>query len=106
MGTRNIDELAGIQFSGPLGEAFFAYAQQLYVLGQRWSFELDMASAEVQASLEAMYGNPLLFGLNAKWKARRVAKRLKRAQEMAHGIAEEGRKFYQAYEKHILNQAR
>jgi len=99
---RSIDELAQIEFAGSLTEVFNAYSRELYALARRWQFELDMAASDSRAAMEALHGHPLLFGLDAKLKARRVSKRLKRAQSLAHGLAEEARQFDRAYRKHFL----
>ncbi|HEU5024635.1 MAG TPA: hypothetical protein VFV01_06895 [Spirillospora sp.] len=99
---RNIDELAMVQFKGSLTTAFHLYSEELFVLARRWQFELDMAAVDAQAAMESLHGHPLLFGLDAKLKARRVAKRLRRAQNLAHGLAEEARQFERSYRHHFL----
>ena len=101
MRDRNIDELAQVEFTGSLSIAFHAYSQQLYALARRWQFELDMAASDSRAAMESLQGHPLLFGLDAKVKARRVSKRLRRAQSLAHGLAEEAVKFNQSYRRHF-----
>lgn len=99
---RRIDELAQVEFVGSLSEAFHAYSRELYALARRWQFELDMAASDSRAAMESLQGHPLLFGLDAKIKARRISNRLKRAQALAHGLAEEARQFDRAYRKHFL----
>lgn len=99
---RRIDELTQVEFVGSLSEAFEAYSRELYALARRWQFELDMAASDSRAAMESLQGHPLLFGLDAKIKARRVSNRLTRAQALAHGLAEEARKFDRAYRRHFL----
>jgi hypothetical protein len=99
---RNIDELATVRFTGSLSAAFQAYSAELYALARCWQFELDMASSDARAAMEQLHGHPLLFGLDARVKARRVARRLKRAQSLAHGLAEEAVRFNQSYRRHFL----
>ena len=103
---RRIDELARIEFKGSLAQATYAYGQQMFVIGHRLRMELDMSASDAEAAMSRLHGNPLLFGLDARIKARRVAKRLKRAQDLADGIASEGEKFHAAYLKHFIDQAR
>lgn len=106
MRDRQISELARIEFTGSLGAAFNDYSAELYALARRWQFELDMAAADVQAGLEALHGHPLLLGLDVRLKARRVAKALRRAQNLAHGLANEAQFLHRAYVQHFVNQAR
>src|SRR6266568_4700039 len=107
MRDRKINELAAIDFSsGPLGEAFRAYGEEAYALGRRWARELDMAATDSKAAMETLKGHPLLFGLDCWAKARRVAYRLRRAQNLADGLAQESRKFHRAYERHFLAAAK
>jgi hypothetical protein len=101
MADRKISELAKIEFKGKLGEQFKAYSDQGERLGRRFSFELEIAASDSRAAMETLRGHPLLFGLDARIKARRVAKRLNRAQELAHGMGSEIGKFSRAYDKHF-----
>lgn len=101
-----IRELAEIPFQGSLQTQFEAYASALYAISRAWSHELAMAAADAEAAMTELHGNPLLFGLDAKIKARRVAKRIKRAQALADGLTEESRKFYRAYMRHFVEAAR
>jgi hypothetical protein len=106
MADRKISELAEVEFTGSLGAAFFAYSKAANELGRRLRFELEMAASDSQAAMGTLHGNPLLFGLDVKLRARRVAKRLKRAQELAYGLSEESRKFYDSYRRHFLSNAK
>ena len=100
---RNITELSGIEFRGSLDAAFEKYGEELEALGQRWAFELELAAADSRAAMESLRGNFWLLGVDVKLKARRVSKRLKRMQEMAHGMGCQGPKFHRAYQRHFLN---
>ncbi|GLZ15852.1 hypothetical protein Acsp04_60870 [Actinomadura sp. NBRC 104425] len=102
MSDRVIDELAGVEFGGSLAIAFELYARELFTIARAWQHELDMASSDAEAAMSELHGHPLLFGLDAKVKARRVARRLKRAQALAHGLAEEAQRFNRAYRRHFL----
>lgn len=100
-----IRELAEIPFTGSLQYAFGEYSAALYAISRAWSHELAMAAADAEAAMTELHGNPLLFGLDAKIKARRVAKRIKRAQELADGLTEEAKKFHRAYMRHFVEAA-
>jgi hypothetical protein len=102
--AKRIRELATIEFKGRLGEAFTAYSREGERLGRKFSFELEIAASDSRAAMESLRGHPLLFGLDAKVKARRVAKRLNRAQELAAGMASEIEKFSRSYNKHFREQ--
>lgn len=106
---RRIDEMAGIPFEGSLDEKFHALGEVMFALGHLLRMELDMASAESEAAMVSLKGHPLLALVGApdvRIKARRVAKRLKRMEDLADGFAAEGRKFHHAYVKHFVNNAR
>ena len=102
MRDRTISELADVEFEGSLGAAFYAYSQELQTLGRRLAFELEMGASDSQAMMSRLHGHPLLFGVDARIRARIVAKRLKRGQNLAKGLITEGRKFHKDYEKHFL----
>lgn len=102
MSDRRIKELAEIEFKGSLGEAFGAYADELQKLSRRLVFELEMAANDSQAAMSRLHGHPLLFGIDARFQARIVARRLKRAQEQAGGLAVEARAFKTAYQRQFI----
>jgi hypothetical protein len=104
MAERRISELGKIEFVGSLGKAFHAYASEAEDLVQRFSFELEVAASDSRAAMESLRGHPLLFGLDAKVKARRVSHRLKRAKELIDGMSREAAKFERSYRKHFLKE--
>lgn len=99
--AKRIRELAKIEFKGRLGEAFAEYSREGERLGRKFAFELEIAASDSRAAMETLRGHPLLFGLDARIKARRVAKRLARAQELAAGMASEIDRFSRSYNKHF-----
>ena len=98
---RKFSELAKVEFVGSLDESFGRYSQVGAHLARQWAFELEMAAGDSQAAMESLRGHPLLFGLDARVKARRVAKRLKRANELASGIATEFERFHRSYKRNF-----
>lgn len=101
MSNRNITELSSIEFTGSLGEAFKKYGDELTALADRWSTELDIAAVDAEAAMSTMKGHLLLFGLDTKMRARRVAKRLQRARELALALGTRGEEFHRSYRKHF-----
>jgi len=97
MTTRNISELACITFTGKLQEAFEHYGEEAQDLGNRLAFELEAASYDAYAAMSRIKGRPLMFGIDRKYQARMVTKRIKRAAELARGISSETGKFSRDY---------
>ncbi|GAA3925939.1 hypothetical protein GCM10023085_03980 [Actinomadura viridis] len=98
----NISELARIEFRGSLGEAFKKYSQELEALADRWRTELEIAAVDAEAAMGSMKGHLLLFGLDSKVRARRVAKRLKRAQDLAASVGDSADQFQRSYRRHFI----
>jgi hypothetical protein len=107
MGTtsrdRKLDELARIEFTGSLTEAFGTYAAVLRDVSARWDAELGLASADVRAALVSRRGQWL--GLDAaarRVRAWRVARRLRRAQTLVASVTKRAEQFPKAYAKQFL----
>ncbi|RJL19585.1 hypothetical protein [Bailinhaonella thermotolerans] len=102
MSRRDITELSSVEFTGSLEQAFCAYGKSLTLLADRWGGELDIAAVDAEAAMSSMKGHWFLFGLDTRIRARRVAKRLVRARDLAAALAEEGEWFPRTYRKHFL----
>lgn len=90
---RRIDALSKIEFEG--AKDITVYSKTARDLLRDLTREFEFAADEVQAVLTiAGKGHPLLFGADTKWRARRVARRLKRAAELTQGAAVEAIKFH------------
>lgn len=101
---RRLDELAKIEFTGSLGESFGHYAATLRAVSTRWDTELGLASTDVRAALTSMRTRWL--GLDAaarRMKARRVARRLRRAQTLVAGVTKRAERFPKEYAKQFLS---
>jgi hypothetical protein len=101
MATRNITELSSIEFTGSLGEAFTTYGQELTALADRWSTELEIAAVDAEAAMTSMKGRWYKFGFDTRHRAKKVAKRLKRARELALALGTRGEDFPRVYRKHF-----
>lgn len=102
MRDRTISELATVEFTGSLNEAFYIYGNNLQGLGRRLAFELEMGASDSEAMIGRLRGHPLLLGMDVRVRARYVAKRLKRAHELAEGLVKEGEKFHRDYTRHFV----
>jgi hypothetical protein len=92
MSRSRIPELEVIEFKG--AKAIAEYSRKARALGRDLAAEFAASSEEVKAVLSKQdQGHPLLFGVDTKLKARKVAKRLKRMSELGQGIAVEAVKF-------------
>ena len=104
MSDRRLDELAGIEFTGSLGEAFGRYASALRTLATRWDAELGLASTDARAALVSMRTRWLgLDAASRRVKARRVARRLRRAQALAAILTKHAERFPREYAKQFLS---
>jgi hypothetical protein len=101
--TKKISELSDIEFEGSLGEAFKKYSQTAEKLAHAFSMELELAEAEARAAISELKGHPLLFGVDTRFRARQVTKRLARMRELVDGIGTEARKFERDYRRHFLD---
>lgn len=93
MGTRNrIPELSAIEFTG--SKDITRYSKEGRDLCREVAWEFEMGADEVYAALVASKkGHPLLFNVDVKWRARRVANRLRRASDHASAAGVEVVKF-------------
>ena len=88
-------ELSMIEMNGTAGLA--AYSKAGRDVCRDLAQELDWAAHEVQASLNAMHGHPLMANIKVKYHARRVAARLRRARDLQVGAGIELVKFWFEY---------
>jgi hypothetical protein len=80
-----IPELETIEFTGAASIAEYSRAGRRHA--RDLAGELHSAAEEVKAVLSAQKGNPLLMGVDVRLRARKVARRLERAAELADGMA-------------------
>lgn len=103
MADRKINELADIEFEGSLGEAFKKYSRTGERLSYALAFEYELAAATSRAALARLSGTWLLFGIDSKVRGRLVARRVKRMNELAVGMANELRKFEHSYRRTFID---
>ncbi|MFB4307023.1 hypothetical protein [Actinomadura sp. GTD37] len=106
MGRRTISELNDIQFDGSIGEAMHEYGERLRGLSLRWAFEFEAAAGDAEAAMSSLDGRWWALGIDTKVRARKVARRLVRAQEMAHAMGDQGGKLHRVYLRHFPEASR
>ncbi|PPK65764.1 hypothetical protein V5P93_000349 [Actinokineospora auranticolor] len=100
---RRIGELARVEFTGSMGEAIGHYSAALRTISRRWDTELGLASADVRAALVSIRGSWLGLDKAARrLRARRVARRLRRAQSLASALADRADRFRVQYARQFL----
>lgn len=91
-----IPELQDIEFNG--SASIKKYSVKLRDLCRDLAWECSFSAEEVQAVLARQgKGHPLLAGIDTKLRARKVAKRLRRVEELTAGAGVEAVKFYQEF---------
>lgn len=103
-----MDELARIEFTGSLGEAFGRYAHALREVSTRWGTEFELAATDVRAALSAVR-RPDALEWAMLWpvavlkaKAWRIARRLRRAQTLTASLTERAEQFPREYARQFL----
>lgn len=109
MSTRKrIPELSAIPFTG--ARSITEYSKEGRGLCRELAWEFEMAAEEVYGALVATQkGHPALFGVDVKWRARRVRGRLQRAADHAAGAGVELVKFHSQFRQEfadVLNPAK
>lgn len=100
---RRLDELARVEFVGSLGEALSAYATALHTIAARWDTELGLASTDARRALVSMKGPWLsLDAATRRVRARRVARRLRRAQTLVASVGQRARQLPREYQRQFL----
>lgn len=93
--TIGMHELSMIELDGTQGLA--AYSKAGRDVCRDLAAELDWAAHEVQNALSRMEGHPRLLNIKARYHARRVAARLRRARDLQVGAGIEMVKFWYEY---------
>jgi hypothetical protein len=101
--ARSVKELADIPFTGKLTDAFGDYTAAAMEFVRQLRFELDVAARDSQAGLERAHAKWWNLGIDARVRARLVARRLKRAREMADGMEHELQMFWAEYQRLFLD---
>lgn len=101
MGERRIDGLSAIEFDG--AKDITTYAKTGREICRDLSMEFEAAAEQVIGVLSRQHGHPLLFGVDVRYRARKVAKRLRRAAECAQGAGVEVVKFRSEFRFQFAN---
>ncbi|WP_433239917.1 hypothetical protein [Actinomadura nitritigenes] len=101
-GEQMIDRLGDIEFRGKVGKHIAEYAKATQRFGHDLAYELDNAATAAEAAMKELDGHPLLFGVDVKIRAGRVAGKLRKARELALAISAESVKFHVQYRQEFL----
>jgi hypothetical protein len=100
---RRLDELAKVEFTGSLSEAFGNYAAAWREVSRRWDTELGLASTDVRAALTLRRFHWLGLDMaTRRGRARRVARRLRRAQTLVGSLTRCAERFPKEYAKQFM----
>ncbi|XKK40245.1 hypothetical protein HFP72_05980 [Nocardiopsis sp. ARC36] len=102
-GEDRMDEMAEIEFFGPVGTQVIRYARTSRRFARDLAAELESAAHDARVAMGGLKGHPALLGLDVKIRARRVSRKLKRAKELAQGISAESVKFAAEYRKQFIH---
>jgi hypothetical protein len=101
MGERRIDGLSAIEFDG--AKDITVYARSGREICRDLAMEFEAAAEQVIGVLSRQQGHPLLFGLDTRIRARKVANRLRRAAECVEGAGIEVVKFRAEFRYQFAN---
>lgn len=103
-GEREISKLGDVEFRGDVGKEVTRYARTLQRLGRDMAAQFD-ADAEAATAAMKQLGkrHKLLFGVDARLRAFRVARGLRRARDCALALSTEAVKFQIEYRRQFLN---
>jgi hypothetical protein len=102
-GAQRLDEIASIEFHGKVPSKIAAYSVATQRLAHDLARELDAAESAAEAAMCQLKGHPLLFGVDVRARAWRVARRLREARELAQGISAEAVKFNLQFRQEFLD---
>ncbi|MFD0774705.1 hypothetical protein ACFQZ2_12275 [Streptomonospora algeriensis] len=102
-GEARIHELAEIDFTGRVGTQVTTYAKKSRKFARDLASELETGAEDARQAMKGLKGHPALMGVDVRLRARRVARKLRRAQELAKGISAESVKFASEYRKQFIH---
>ena len=102
-GEQRISRIGDIAFRGKVGENIAAYAKANQRLGHDFAQELEDGAMAAQKAMRKLEGHPALMGIAVRLRARRVARKLRKAKELAVALSAESVKFNQQYRREFLD---
>lgn len=105
MGTaqKQLDKMADVDFQGAVGKKIAQYAKDGQTLCRDLAAEFDQAARDAQSAMRKLKGHPALVGVDVWARSRWVARRLRRASELARSASAEMVKFNQQYRREFLD---
>ncbi|GAA3194482.1 hypothetical protein [Nonomuraea roseoviolacea] len=101
-GHARLDEIADIEFHGKVATKIAEYTLATQCFAHDMARELDAAESAAESAMGELKGHPLLMGLDVRARARRVARNLREARELAQGISAEAIKFNLQFRQEFL----
>jgi hypothetical protein len=103
-GEQQISRLGDVEFRGKVGENVTTYAKRLQRLSHAFGAQLTNDAQDAERAMRRLSGrHPLLKGMELRFRARRVSRRLRRASELFVGLGAEAVKFQAEYKKQFHN---
>ncbi|KAB2341871.1 hypothetical protein [Actinomadura rudentiformis] len=102
-GERRIESLGDIEFNDRVSRSVSEYAKQTQRLARDMASELDVGATAAHSAMLKLRFHPRLQHLNVRWRARRVARHLARARDLAQGISAEAVRFNLQYRREFLD---
>lgn len=102
-GEQRLTRIGDIPFRGRVGENVAKYAKANQDLGRDLASELSNGAEAARRAMRGLQGHPLLHGVDVRLRARRVARKLNKAKELALAVSAESVRFNQQYRREFLD---
>lgn len=104
-GERRIDQLGNVTFTGDVSANVAAYAKGVQAIARDLAVELEIGANVAEQAMRRLNGHPRLAGVNVRFRARLVTRRLRRAHHLALEVSAEAVRFNAQYRREFLQVA-
>ncbi|MFC5744857.1 hypothetical protein [Actinomadura rugatobispora] len=101
-GEQRMNEIGEIAFRGRVGQNVADYARANQRFAHDMAQELVNGAEAAARAMRKLDGHPGLFGVDVRLRARRVARKLRKAEKLALGVSAEVVRFNQQYRREFL----
>jgi hypothetical protein len=101
-GESRIEKLGDVGFRGQVGKNVARYARDTQQLARDLAIEFDVGAMAAESAMLKLKKHPRLRGIQVRVRAILVARRLRRARDLAKGIAAESVKFALTYRREFM----
>jgi hypothetical protein len=102
-GENRISAIGDIEFRGHVGRNIAAYAKSNQRLAHDFAQELVNGAEAAEKAMRKLDGHPLLLGVDVRLRAKRVARKLRKGQDLALALSAEIVKFNVQYRREFLD---